>query len=355
MTQQPNQRTEQIPVEACRFNAADFKPGTAGDGKTVPFTALARTAKPISHWYWGERCLHDFSGMDSAKSLPVDWSHDDREALGAITGQRIEKDGLHLDGFLAPMPDVPGDIATKVVFKSALGVPYQASIFWDPFSTVVEEVPEGYSTEVNGETWQGPLTVFRQWTLLGLAVCLYGVDGGTSVEFSKLSGQKAAVTFFSKGSKPMADPAVTPAAPATPATDAGTPPATPPATTPPAAAAPAAPATPAAPETPPATPPTQLSRAEAAKPFLTSFGPTHGPTLFAKHDKFEDAQAEYLTILRTENEDLKKKNAEFSKGPQGEQPATFAGGPATKTGRNTSFSKITSKMKIPGREKTAAS
>lgn len=346
LLERPNARTEQVPVEACRFAAADFKPGAADSAGTVPFTALARTAKPVSHWYWGERCLHDFSGMETAEVLPVDYNHDDREALGVINSRTVDAAGLHLSGSLIPFAD--DDRASEVAFKAAKGMPYQASVYWDPFSTVVEEVPEGYSTECNGQTWQGPITVFRQWKLLGLAVCLYGVDAGTTLDVTKLSGQKAAVTRFSKGAA-MPDPVPTPTpAPVptpTPAPEVKT--ETPP-VTPPAVPAPTPPVAPVV------TPPTQLSRAEAAKPFITAFGAQHGPTLFAKHDTIEAAQVDFNAILKAENDALRQEVAKFAKGPQGETPASpNVGAPATPeltkwSGLSPAMQKVCGAIKMPG-------
>lgn len=215
-TTHPTARQEDVPIEACRF-AADFQPGPA-EGPSVPFTALARSANPVAHWYWGERCIHDFAGMTAADSLPVDWMHDDTEVLGMLTSKVATPAGLQVSGSLIPF--TPTDRASEVIFKSKAGIPYQASIFFDPFSMVVEDVPAGFSTTVNGRLQAGPLTIFREWRLLGVAICLYGVDGGTNVAFSRrLSGQTVPITRFSKPEQPPIRPAIfnPPAArPATP-------------------------------------------------------------------------------------------------------------------------------------------
>jgi hypothetical protein len=72
-----------------------------------------------------------------------------------------------------------------VILKGQAGVPYQSSIDFDAFSVVLEYVPEGFSSEANGRTYDGPLTIFRQWDLQGVAVCLKPWDGGTEARFSK--------------------------------------------------------------------------------------------------------------------------------------------------------------------------
>ena len=318
MTNPATKSASQIPVEACRF-AAEFTPAPAANaepGSPIPFSALARTAQPVPHWYWGSRCLHDFAGMQAAERLPVDWCHDDDEIMGVIDGREITPDGLRVSGKLTPF--TPTDRVTEVAFKSAAGVPYQSSIFFDPFQMVVEDVPEGMQTQCNGVTWTGPLVIFRKWTLLGLAVCPYGVDDGTSVTFSKsLSGQTAPITRFTTQGESPVSTATTPET----KTEA--------VTTEAAAAKPAEDKKPV--ETTAAAPAgtTQLSRAEAFKPFSERFG-EHAATLFAKHDTVDAAQIEYSQILRDENKRLREENAKFSKGPQGEKPATFGAAPADK-------------------------
>lgn len=331
MPQLPN-----VPVEACRF-AADFSPGSAGDGKTVPFSCLARTADPIPHWYWGPRTVHDFSGMEAADSLLVDWCHDENQIMGVLRKAVPQPDGLKCEGDLIPFR--PDDRASEVIYKSQLGVKYQASIFFDPFSMVVEDVPEGFTSTVNGQTLPGPLTIFRKWKLLGLAICPYGMDGGTDCEFSrKLSGQQVAVTRFSKGAPPVdgvvVPPVVSPAEP---------PPVVPPVT-----------------ETvvPPVVPPTgatALSRKDQLKPFTDAFGEQHGVTLFSRCDTVAEAHVEYGKILKAENDALKAAAAKFAKPPAGgTTPASFGGAesapvPTKFANLGSNLGRFAAGIKVPGR------
>jgi hypothetical protein len=330
-----------VPVEAFRF-AADFTPGATGADGTVPFTALARTGNAVDHWYWGP-CIHDFSGAQMAAVIPVDYAHCDDEALGLVNATAVNPEGLQCSGLLVPFR--PDDKATEVIFKSGKGVPYQASIFFDPYSCVVEDVPAGYTTEVNGVTFDGPVTVFRQWELRGLALCMYGVDGGTNVGFSSnLSGKTAAVTRFTKGDDmstkiPKAG-AVAPKAgnlatkskakgkfadgdaeetdeekkkreegseeeEATGSSDE-------------------AEAEGDTTKKKDGEASTKLSRKAEGKQFITAFGEQHGPTLFAKGFTFAEAQAEVAKLLRAENDSLKAEVAKFSKTQKsGTTPVTF--------------------------------
>ncbi len=50
---------------------------------------------------------------------------------------------------------------------------------------MLEYVPEGYQAQANGRTYDGPLTIVRQWELLGAAICIKPWDTGTEAQFSK--------------------------------------------------------------------------------------------------------------------------------------------------------------------------
>lgn len=193
--------TKQVPIEALRF-AADVEMGDNGENaKTVPVKVLARTGQPVSHWYWG-RIVHDNEGMASKGRVTFDYCHDQCEVLGVANKFDVTDGNLVASGFLTPFK--AEDRASEVIHKSKAGVPYEASIYFDENQFVAEAVPKGMSVSVNGQTLEGPLTVVRQWQLRGIAICPYGVDGGTAVQFSQ-SGRKVSVTTFSQEQNDMAD------------------------------------------------------------------------------------------------------------------------------------------------------
>ncbi len=343
--QTQKQQPSQVPIEACRF-AAEFKTGSPDAEQRVPFTALARTAQPVPHWYWGERCIHDFSGMESPQSIAVDYEHRD-EIIGVVSKFNIDKDGLTCSGFLTPFQAT--DRASEVAHKSKMGVPYQSSIDFDEFTLVVEDVPAGFSTTVNGDQFTGPLTVFRKWKLQGIAVCKQGVDPNTNVKFSaeQLSGKTVPVTRFSKGGI-MPDevpPTVTPVEnekPAEKPAETGTPTPAAVSQTPPTPAVPAA--------------VTQLSRKQQSEAFIKEFGEQHGAALFSRHDRIEDARIEFGTILRTENEALKTQVAKFAKtsNQAGADPVSFGGGEKstpTKFSHMGRVGRFAAGIKLPGATK----
>jgi hypothetical protein len=213
--QAPNLQSKSVPATALRFAVSACKFGDNGaDAKTVPVTMTARTGDPICHWYWGN-VVHDLSGMTVNKDrLPVDYCHESDEVLGYLNKFDPSSGDLIVSGALTPFED--GDRASEVIYKQKAGVPYEASIdFTGP--TVVEYVDAGASTDVNGKTLQGPLTVFRKWVLRGVAICPYGADPNTSTEFKAGDKTVEVATFqtqkLSSGEATPPAPAVDPAAP----------------------------------------------------------------------------------------------------------------------------------------------
>ncbi len=150
----------------------------------VKLQLVARTKDVIDHYYWGP-CVHDFDGMQHRDRLPVDLQHEWCEPIGYVDGFSVTDEGLVLDGYLVAIIGAEDDKGMEVILRGQAGVPYQASIDFDPYSVVLEYVPEGFTSEANGRTYQGPLTIFRQWSLEGVAVCIHPIDGGTEARFSK--------------------------------------------------------------------------------------------------------------------------------------------------------------------------
>lgn len=136
-----------------------------------PITLLARTNSVLNHWWWGP-CIHDFSGMEHKDKIVLDYCHCDDDLIGFADTFSVDAAGLKLSGRIESIE--PMDQANKVILQSDRGIPFEASIFFD--EAVLEYVPTGYSTEVNGETFEGPLTVFRKWLLRACSVCPYGYD-----------------------------------------------------------------------------------------------------------------------------------------------------------------------------------
>lgn len=150
--------------------------------KSIEMTALSGDV--LGHWYWG-RIVQDLSTMRHDSAIAIDWAHDHDEPIG-----RIEKftvgDGLQLSGELISTHE--GDKASWVISKGNAGIPFQASIEWDPYTANVSFLPEGITAQINGREIEGPCYIVTDWKLIGVAVCLHGADTGTATEFSKGAG-----------------------------------------------------------------------------------------------------------------------------------------------------------------------
>jgi hypothetical protein len=183
-----------IPAAACTLIVGEFELGDNGEGaKTAPVRLVARSGKPIEHWFWG-RIVHDLAGMRVHKPrLPIDYVHDSKEIVGYLNRFDTESGDLITSGALVPFKD--SDRATEILHKFRAGVPYEASINFGGDGIKVEDVPEGYIAQVNGFAFEGPGVIVREWPLRGVAICPYGADMHT--ESTALSGAKQyAATVF---------------------------------------------------------------------------------------------------------------------------------------------------------------
>ncbi len=207
-----------VPRSAMRFANHAPMQFAAGDADTgiLPFRMLARSADAIEHYYWG-RIVHDLAGMILRKdSVTVDYMHGFDEVIGFANQFSVVDDGLEVSGSL--VTTAPNDKADEVYRKGKAGVPYEASIDWNGPEVEIEFIPDGVTTEVNARQFAGPGYVVRKWPLRAIAVCRYGVDAATEMQFSKSSTEpdtvSVSITLPEKESTIMPEITATPAAPA---------------------------------------------------------------------------------------------------------------------------------------------
>lgn len=199
----PAPKLKKVPRSALTFAGSPLKfadgEGEADKGLSVEI--LARSGAPLQHWYWGQ-VIHDMTGFTPAKpKLALDYCHDDGQIIGYTDSFAATPEGLVCQGKLVSLGD---DRAKEVYDKGKLGVPYEASIFFEPLST--EELMPGAKAEVNGQELIGPAVIFRKWSLRGLAVCPYGYDGKTETKFSAAGGE-IEVSLTAVGEAPAEPPA----------------------------------------------------------------------------------------------------------------------------------------------------
>jgi len=191
--------TKEMPVGANQYRMVapnqKFSMEDTGDGKRQ-VRLLAFTGDPVKHWWWGD-CIFDRSGcVIENERIPIDYNHDWEDSIGYLDRFSGEKE-LVCEGFLIPY-DKPDDRATEVIYKAERGQPYQCSVMVGEYIEI-EEVPKDYTAQVNGMTVAGPITIYRKYTIAGVAICPYGTDPQTST------------TLFNKGQNmPQAQTAQTP-------------------------------------------------------------------------------------------------------------------------------------------------
>lgn len=260
--------TKTVPRRALKF-AAEFAPTdeTApqrDDSGTmaIPFVMTARTGGVATHPWWG-RCVHDFAGMKPAKpSVSVDYCHNPDDVIGFSDDQQVAENALRMAGTLISL--APMDRADEVYRKRKAGVPYEASILTNWDGLIIESISDGMVATVNDQQVEGPLTIFREWELWGVAVCPYGSDSNTDIQFA--AGVPGEVQIQVIEGKAMTTPAPTPV------------------TTP---------------------------VAKTGKEFMAKFGAQKGALWFAEGKSWEESLAQFEADMATDSEAKDKEIAEL--------------------------------------------
>lgn len=188
-TTKPETKIRKVPATAlqARVGACEFAAGDPAKPMRGPIKLTASSGTAFNHPWWG-RLVFDYSGMRWTNGkLTLDYCHWSDEVLGYADS--IENGGgkLTVSGELISVR--PDDRSAEVLAKGQAGVPYEASIKFDPYNELtIEEVQAGMTAVVNGQVVQGPVTVLRTCLLRGVAVCPYGADPYTQSEFSQRDG-----------------------------------------------------------------------------------------------------------------------------------------------------------------------
>ena len=187
-----------IPRAACTLTAEFAHIGDNGEGaKSAPVKLLARSSKPIEHWYWGN-VAHDVDGynLNGKSRLPIDFDHDTGDAIGYVNKFETDADGLWLSGAIVSTQE--GDRASKIISQMHAGIPYEASINFGGDGIEVESVAAGQTATVNGYELAGEAQIVRKYPLRGVAVTLYGADANTSSKLLSDGDTVAAVVIEPK-------------------------------------------------------------------------------------------------------------------------------------------------------------
>ena len=158
------------------FNATAIEVPKAEEGQKRKFKGTAYAGGRVDgHWYWGRSgVVFDLDGIEIDKPAALLEEHFSSSRIGVV--QAVDTNGKI---------DVSGDFLTnakaqEIVQDSDDGFPFQMSMMIDPGS--IEEVSQGKTVTVNGQTFEGPITIFRQNRIREFTICSTGADRNTSIK-----------------------------------------------------------------------------------------------------------------------------------------------------------------------------
>lgn len=158
------------------FNATAIEVPKAEEGQKRKFKGTAYAGGRVDgHWYWGRSgVVFDLDGIEIDKPTALLEEHFGASRIGVV--QAVDTSGKI---------DVSGDFLTnakaqEIVQDSDDGFPFQMSMMIDPGS--IEEVSQGKSVTVNGQSFEGPITIFRQNRIREFTICSTGADRNTSIK-----------------------------------------------------------------------------------------------------------------------------------------------------------------------------
>ena len=158
------------------FNAAAIEVPKAEEGQKRKFNGTAYAGGRVDgHWYWGRSgVVFDLDGIEIDKPAALLEEHFSSSRIGVV--QTVDTNGKI---------DVSGDFLTnakaqEIVQDSDDGFPFQMSMMIDPGS--IEEVSQGKTVTVNGQVFEGPITIFRQNRIREFTICSTGADRNTSIK-----------------------------------------------------------------------------------------------------------------------------------------------------------------------------
>ncbi len=158
------------------FNAPAIEVPKAEEGQKRKFKGTAYAGGRVDgHWYWGRSgVVFDLDGIEIDKPAALLEEHFSSSRIGVV--QAVDTNGKI---------DVSGDFltnakASEIVQDSDDGFPFQMSMMIDPGS--IEEVSQGKTVIVNGQSFEGPITVFRQNRIREFTICSTGADRNTSIK-----------------------------------------------------------------------------------------------------------------------------------------------------------------------------
>lgn len=158
------------------FNASSVDIHQSEEGKKRTFKGQAYSGGRVDgHWYWGRSgVVFDLEGIEIQTPTPLLGEHFSTSRIGVVKNVNTAN-GITVEGnFLSNTQ------AKEFVQDADDGFPFQMSMFIDPGS--VEEVSQGQKVTVNGQTFEGPIAIFRNNRIREFTICSTGADRSTSIQ-----------------------------------------------------------------------------------------------------------------------------------------------------------------------------
>jgi len=146
----------------------------------------------VKNWYWGNLAF-ELSTMKMAKKKnPILFSHDTDQRLAISDKASFEgkfiMEGTFLEG---------SEISQQVKKEMLEGFPFESSLRFDPDRSIIMNVPDGQSVQVNGHVLKGPGTVVKNALIVEGSICVFGALKNTVSEaFEILSENKDSKETF---------------------------------------------------------------------------------------------------------------------------------------------------------------
>lgn len=165
--------TQTIPSEATQLKVSAVDPKSIEEEN---FTLIPyQLGQVVEHYYWG-RFVFEASSMKMRKDvIPALVDHDTGKGAGVIN--EFNSEDVSFSGHF-----LNNDNAQYV--KDMKDVGMECSLRFDASNTVITEVPEGQSVEVDGFTHEGPLYVFQEASIMEVSFTVFGHVNETQTIFS---------------------------------------------------------------------------------------------------------------------------------------------------------------------------
>lgn len=159
---------KQIKIKDLHFEFAEARAETA-DKKQ--FGGIAYSGKPIfQHPYWGN-LIFDTSSIASQPKIPVLFNHDPNRIVGF--GELKVDGAIYIEGKFSEVTE-EGRMVKGMLEE---GFPMKQSVFIEPAQ--IKKIDEGVKFSVNGQSLEGPFTVFVDSTIKEVSMTAMPADINT--------------------------------------------------------------------------------------------------------------------------------------------------------------------------------